>query len=112
MRALAAGGLDVRRQAQLAFQQLAQAEGVMAGLAEMVVIRRVEVEDQLVGPVQCAEGLRNTCSSMQAWLARYTNVADLSPTTWHTDPSCFSTSARLIQLGNAGRRSSARCAGR
>jgi hypothetical protein len=42
MQALAAGGLDVGRQAQLVLEELAQAEGVAAGAGEVVLVRRVK----------------------------------------------------------------------
>jgi bifunctional non-homologous end joining protein LigD len=49
---LAAGGLDVRGEAKLIFQQGAQAQRGPAGQAEVPGVRRIEVEHELVRLVE------------------------------------------------------------
>jgi hypothetical protein len=50
-----AGGLDERDQAELVRQQLPQPQRGCAGVAKMIRIRRVQVENQLIRVVEAVE---------------------------------------------------------
>jgi hypothetical protein len=55
VQSLAAGGLDERGQAEFVCQQFPQPQRGYAGVAKMIRIRRVQVEDQLIRVVEPVE---------------------------------------------------------